>query len=74
MRETNSHTVRLILFFTYIVIKLEIMFHLFESYTKRMKGYKITTKDRTKKIGVAAKSLKILREKACNKFKVGREK
>lgn len=37
-----------------------------------MKGYKITTKDRTKKFGVAANSLKILREKAANKFKVGR--
>lgn len=48
------------------------MFHLFERYTKSMKGYKITTKDRTKKFGVAANSLKILREKAANKFKVGR--
>lgn len=35
-----------------------------------MTGYKITTRDRSKKFGVAANSLKMLREKAAKKLAV----
>lgn len=47
------------------------MFNLFrKTNDKPMKGYKITTIDRTKKYGIAANSLKMLKDKAADKLKV----
>lgn len=45
------------------------MFSLFRK-PKPLKGYKITTIDRKQKYGVAADSLKMLKDKAANKLKV----
>ena len=36
----------------------------------KLRGYKLTTVERTRKIGVAASSLKILKKKAAEKLKV----
>lgn len=46
------------------------MFSLFRK-SKPLKGYKITTIDRKQKYGVAADSLKMLKDKAANKLKAG---
>lgn len=45
------------------------MFNLFKS-SAILKGYKVTNVDRTKKYGIAANSLKMLKEKASKKFSV----
>lgn len=47
------------------------MFNLFrKTNQKPLKGYKITTIDRKQKYGVAANSLKMLKDKATDKLKV----
>lgn len=46
------------------------MFNLFGGKKKPLKGYKITTVDRTQKYGIAADSLKMLKDKASAKLKV----
>lgn len=43
---------------------------LFGKTKKQLKGFKVTSIDRNKKCGIAADSLKMLREKAAEKFKV----
>lgn len=51
------------------------MFKLFfkdESPEKISRGFKLTTTERSRKIGVAASSLKILKKKATEKLKVNR--
>lgn len=49
------------------------MFSFFKrSTTKEIKGYKITTVDRKRKYGIAADSLKMLKEKAEAKLQVKR--
>lgn len=45
------------------------MFNLFKS-SAILKGYKVTNVDRTKKYGIAANSLKMLKDKASKKFSV----
>lgn len=45
------------------------MFSLFKS-SAILKGYKVTNVDRTKKYGIAANSLKMLKDKASKKFSV----
>lgn len=47
------------------------MFGLFGGAKKPLKGYKITTVNRQQKYGIAADSLKMLKDKASAKFKVG---
>lgn len=46
------------------------MFGLFGGAKKPLKGYKITTVERKQKYGIAANSLKMLKDKASDKFKV----
>lgn len=46
------------------------MFSFFKKNANKMQGYKITTVDRKKKYGIAADSLKMLKQKAGNKFEV----
>lgn len=46
------------------------MFGFFGGAKKPLKGYKITTVDRKHKYGVAADSLKMLKDKAFHKLKV----
>lgn len=46
------------------------MFGLFGGSKKPLKGYKITTVDRKHKYGIAADSLKMLKDKASAKLKV----
>lgn len=46
------------------------MFGLFGGAKKTLKGYKITTVNRQQKYGIAADSLKMLKDKASAKFKV----
>lgn len=46
------------------------MFGFFGGAKKPLKGYKITTVERKQKYGVAADSLKMLKDKASNKLKV----
>lgn len=43
---------------------------LFGKNKKPLKGFKVTSVDRSKKYGIAADSLKMLKEKASEKFKV----
>lgn len=45
------------------------MFNLFKS-SAILKGYKVTNVERTKKYGIAANSLKMLKDKASKKFSV----
>lgn len=45
------------------------MFNLFKS-SAILKGYKVTNVDRSKKYGIAANSLKMLKDKASKKFSV----
>lgn len=45
------------------------MFTLFKS-SAILKGYKVTNVERTKKYGIAANSLKMLKDKASKKFSV----
>lgn len=46
------------------------MFGFLGSVKKPLKGYKITTIDRTRKYGIAVNSLKMLKDKASAKLKV----
>lgn len=46
------------------------MFGLFGGAKKPLKGYKITRSDRLQKYGIAADSLKMLKDKASTKLKV----
>lgn len=46
------------------------MFGLFGSAKKPLKGYKITTVERKQKYGIAADSLKMLKDKASAKLKL----
>lgn len=46
------------------------MFGLFGGAKRPLKGYKITTVNRQQKYGIAADSLKMLKDKASVKFKV----
>lgn len=47
------------------------MFNLFRKTSQKpLKGYKITTIDRKQKYGIAADSLKMLKDKAADKLKV----
>lgn len=43
---------------------------LFGKSKQPLKGYKVTNVDRNKKCGIAADSLRMLKEKAAEKFKV----
>lgn len=43
---------------------------LFGKNQKPLKGFKVTSIERNKKYGIAANSLKMLKEKAAEKFKV----
>lgn len=47
-----------------------IMFSFFKKSVNEMRGYKITTVDRKKKYGIAANSLKVLKQKAEDKLGV----
>lgn len=47
------------------------MFSFFGTAKKPLKGYKITTVERKQKYGIAADSLKMLKDKASAKLKVG---